>query len=580
MLRYALCFPDLYEVGMSHLGMKILYAQANARPDVWCERVFAPDVDMENAMREFSVPLYGLESLDAIGGFALIGFTLQYEMSYTAVLNMLALAGLPVRTDERKEAFPLVVAGGPCVSNPEPLARFIDIFVLGEGEEVSNELFDLCQTARREGWSKHELLTAASHVAGLYVPSMYTVTYRADGTVDAVTPHGGAPAVVRKRVVADLDRAFYPQTFVVPFLDIVHDRAVIELFRGCTRGCRFCQAGFLYRPIREKSPETLLGNAKNLLSSTGYEELGLSSLSTSDYTGLSALLGPLLDWTQERRVNLTLPSLRIDNFSPELLEQVSRVRKSGLTFAPEAGTQRLRDIINKNITEEDILKGCRTAFSGGYTAVKLYFMMGLPQETMDDIKGIADLAQKVVDLYYSLPDKPKGKSVSVSVSVAVFVPKPFTPFQFEPQDDMETIAEKQKFLLSCVRSKKISVACHDAKTSVLEAVLARGDRRLCAAVEGAWKNGSRLDAWDNHFRPEAWQKALDDAGLDPRFYAARRRAYDEVLPWDHLDYGVDKGYFIREHRRALDGLTTPGCREGCNGCGAEGLTGGKCQCRN
>ena len=572
-VRFAFCFPDLYEIGMSHLGMKILYSLKNAREDIWCERVFAPAEDMETLMREKEIPLYGLESLDTLTEFDMIGFTLQYELSFTAVLNMLDLAGLPVRSADRVGLSPIVMAGGPCACNPEPLSAFVDLFVLGEGEEVNLEMIDLYKTAKAQGWSKERYLRAAARIPGIYVPSLYDVAYNADGTVAAISPVGDAPATVSKRIITDLDKVFFPEAFVVPFIDIVHDRAILEVLRGCLRGCRFCQAGFIYRPFREKSHETLNKNALNLVASTGYEEISLTSLSTSDYSEIQPLLGCMLGWTEEEKVNLSLPSLRIDSFSPGLLEQIAKVRKSGLTFAPEAGTQRMRDVINKNITEDEIMRTCRTAFQGGYTSVKLYFMLGLPTETMEDVEGIAALAQRIVDLYYSMPDKPKGKGVQVSISAACFVPKPFTPFEFEQQDSMELFLEKQKHLKSCIRSKKISFRYHDGTTSVLEAVLARGDRRLCDVVEDAWRAGSKLDGWDEHFSRQRWDNAFARHGMDPAFYAARRRSYDEIPPWSHLDYGVSKRYLIAEHRKAMEAATTRNCREGCSACGAAELYG-------
>ena len=461
------------------------------------------------------------------------------------------------------------------------VADFIDIFIIGEGEEVNIELTDLYMQAKKEGWDKQRFLQQAAQIGGVYVPSLYDVSYREDGTIDSVKPNcPQAPEKVTKRIIADLDKVYYPKQFVVPFINIVHDRSMLEIQRGCLRGCRFCQAGFIYRPLRDKHYDTLNADAHSLCDTSGYEELSLTSLSTSDYKEIEPLLDDLLNWTTDQKVSLSLPSLRVDNFSKELMDKVSRLKKSGLTFAAEAGTQRLRDVINKNVTEEEVLTTCRTAFEGGYTSVKLYFMMGLPTETMEDIEGIANLAQKVVDLYYSIPTRPKGRSVSVSISCACFVPKPFTPFQFEGQDSMELLREKQKHLLASVKSKKISVSYHDADVSFIEAILAKGDRRLGDVIEQVWKKGSRLDGWYEYFDPQRWYDAMEELGIDPAFYANRRRSYDEVMPWDHLDYCVSKEFLIRENKQALESTTTPQCREKCSACGANKLMGGGRCCAN
>ncbi|MBE6884769.1 MAG: TIGR03960 family B12-binding radical SAM protein [Ruminococcaceae bacterium] len=576
-VRFAFCFPDKYEIGMSHLGIKILYGVLNTLDYVWCERVFAPDTDMEQLMRTENLPLYALESKDELTAFDFIGFTLQYELCYTNMLNMLDLAGLPVRAADRGDELKnIVIAGGPCTCNPEPITDFIDIFSIGEGEEALPELMALYREAKKEGIGKSEFLRRAAKLDGFYVPSLYTPQYHEDGTLAELIPTGDAPAKITKRIISDLENVFYPQEFVVPFTETVHDRAVIEVMRGCIRGCRFCQAGFIYRPVREKSSEKLNQNAKELCYSTGYEELSLCSLSTSDYSNIEPLLDQLLDWTAEDKVSLSLPSLRIDKFSKEVLDRISLLKKNGLTFAPEAGTQRMRDIINKNITEDEILRTCRIAFEGGYTAVKLYFMIGLPGETLEDIEGIAVLAQKIVDLYYSLPNKPKGKGVTVSASVASFVPKPHTPFEFEPQDTQDMLKEKQRHLLSCIKSKKIHISWHDSRISALEGVMARADRKICKVIETAWRMGCSFDAWDETFKYDLWLKAFEETGIDPAFYANRTRPYDELLPWDHISYGVDKSFLIRENMLSKEEKTTPNCRERCAGCGAKKLNGGCC----
>lgn len=577
--RYAFCFPDNYEIGMSHLGMKILYSLVNAREDAWCERVFAPWTDMEEEMRKADVPLFALESGDSLSEFDMIGFTLQYELSYSNVLNMLDLGKIPLRSRDRQSLTPIVVGGGPCACNPEPLADFFDIFLPGEGEEVTNELIDLLMVHKEKGSSKLEFLRDAAKIEGVYVPAFYEVSYNADGTISAVTPKEGAPAKVKKRIISDLDKVYYPEKFVVPYIDIVHDRAVAEVFRGCIRGCRFCQAGFIYRPIREKSSDTVNRQAKCLCDTTGYDEVSLCSLSTSDYSGIEQLIPQMFSWALPEKINVSLPSLRVDNFSEELMEELKKVRKSGLTFAPEAGTQRLRDAINKNVTEEEVLSTAAQAFRGGWTAVKLYFMMGLPTETLDDIAGIAELAQKVVNEFYKNPDKPKGKGVTVSISVASFVPKPFTPFQWEPQDTMEQLVAKQKHLMENVHTHKIQVSWHQSQTSFLEGVFARGDRKLCDVIEAAWRKGCKFDGWDEYFQFDKWMEAFEACGVDPAFYSNRRREFSEILPWDHLDYGIRKEFLIEENQKAHESVTTPNCRQKCAACGAARLNGGKCDAK-
>ena len=497
-VRFAFCFPDVYEMGMSHLGMKILYSVLNEQPDIWCERVFAPWVDMEEEMRKHDIPLFALESGDSVAEFDFIGFTLQYELSYTNILNMLNLAGIPIRAQDRTDLFHIVVAGGPCACNPEPLADFVDLFFIGEGEQVDLEVIRLYQ-ACKEGKSKKEFLQEAAQIQGVYVPSLYSVTYHDDGTIKEMIPHAAAPKTVRKRLELDMDQAYFPDKFVVPSIEIVHDRAVAEVQRGCIRGCRFCQAGFIYRPVREKSIDMINRQCRSICEHTGYDEISLSSLSTSDYSQIEDLLDTLLSWTDDEKVSVSLPSLRVDGFSNELMDKLKTVRRSGLTFAPEAGTQRLRDVINKNVTEEELMKTVQTAFEGGWTTIKLYFMIGLPTETMEDVAGIAHLGQQVVEAYYSNPKRAKGRSVKVTCSASSFVPKPFTPFQWEPQDSIETLHKKQEHLIGCVHGKKLTCNWHDADTSFLEGVFARGDRRLGKVLEQAFEHGCKFDGWSDFF---------------------------------------------------------------------------------
>ena len=572
--RIALCFPDNYEIGMSHLGLKILYSLINERKDCWAERVYAPWIDFEALMRENEIPLYGLESLDPLTDFDVVGFSLQYELSYTNILNMLDLGGIEPLASERGNDAPLIIAGGPCAMNPEPLADFIDLFQIGEGEEVMLEMIDLLQQHKKKGWDKQAFLREAAQIPGIYVPSLYDVTYDEAGVITSVTPKDGAPEKVTKRIIKDMDKVFYPETFIVPYTETVHDRAVLEVMRGCIRGCRFCQAGFIYRPIRAKTPDTLCRQGKSLCDTTGYDEMSLSSLSTSDHPQVEELLDKMIDYTEEEKINLSLPSLRVDNFSEELLQKVSRVRKSGLTFAPEAGTQRLRDVINKNVNEKEVMETCRIAFEGGYTSVKLYFMLGLPTETIEDVTGITALGQRIVDMYYSLPSRKKGKAVNVSISVSTFVPKCFTPFQWCAQDTYDEIVEKQKALQHSVTTKKISLSWHEVKTSVLEGVVARGDRRLGKAIYNAWKMGCKFDSWDECFDFEKWKQAIADAGLTIEFYANRVREENEILPWDHIDVGVSKKFLWREYQKAKNAQVTPNCKEHCAGCGANKLIGG------
>ncbi len=579
--RFAFCFPDTYEIGMSNLGMRILYGVLNREEDVWCERVYTPWLDMQEQMREHNIPLTACESGDELTAFDMVGFTLQYEMSYTNVLCMLSLAGIPFRSVDRDDSMPIIIGGGPCAYNPEPVADFFDLFNIGEGEEMLPELCRLYITMKEDGsYTKERYLhRAAAEIEGIYVPSLYEVSYNGDGTVKEYKPkYDDIPKSVKKRIITDLDKSYFPDKVVMPYIETVHDRVMLEVFRGCIRGCRFCQAGIIYRPVREKSPETLNSQAKCLFESTGYDEISLTSLSISDYTELEKLTDMLLDWTDENMVSLSLPSLRVDSFTKELMDKIASVRSSSLTFAPEAGTQRLRDVINKNVYEEDLLRAVNVAFEAGKNKVKLYFMQGLPTETYEDLEGIAKLATSVVDAYYKCPKRNKARSPQVTISVSCFIPKPFTPFQWAAQDSLETLEEKQVYLGSKVTDRKVVYTHHDAKVSRIEAVLARGDRRLSAALELAAREGFMFDSWDECFDYDKWISVIERSGLDAAFYANREFGENEVLPWDIIDCGVTKEFLLREYKNAKSEKTTPNCREKCSGCGANRLGGERSCC--
>jgi radical SAM family uncharacterized protein len=577
-VRFGFCFADTYEIAMSHLGLKILYHTLNDRDDTFCERVFAPWPDMEAEMKKHGMSLFALESGDEVTHFDIMGFTLQYELSYSNIVHMLNMAKIPVKQCDRDESYPIICAGGPCAYNCEPIADIFDFVMLGEGEELIHEVVDVYISWKKSGKkNKKEYLQTIAEIEGVYVPSFYDVEYNDDNTIKSITPNNPhAKPKIRKRIMKDFDKTYAPNEIIVPFGEVVHDRVMLEVMRGCLRGCRFCQAGYIYRPLRERKPDTLLSLADNLLSCSGYDEISLSSLSTSDFSGLKDLTDGLLDITEKQKISLSLPSLRIDNFSLELMEKVQKVRKTGITFAPEAGTQRLRDVINKNITEDDIIKSTAMLFAGGWTNVKLYFMIGLPTETKEDVEGIADLAEKVLGVYFDIPKEERAKNTNITVSTSSFVPKPFTAFQWESQDSRDMIIEKQDLLKHAIKSKRIKYSWHDNKTSTLEGIFARGDRRLCDVIIRAVEKGCKFDGWSEYFRYDLWMEAFEELGIDPSFYNIRKRDYDEILPWDHIDIGVTKAFLIRESKKAKKGETTPNCREKCAGCGASSFKTGVC----
>lgn len=569
-IRFAMCFPDVYEVGMSHLGTKILYHKMNEREDCYCERAFAPWTDMENIMRLNNLPLFALESKDPLNVFDFVGFTLQYEMSYTNILNMLSLSGIPFLSKDRENnnKFPFVVFGGPCAYNPEPIADIADFCVLGEGEEVIEEVLDAFKLWKENNGTRLDFLESIVNIEGVYVPAFYDVSYNEDGTIkDRIPKKSIYPSIITKRFVENLDESYYPEKMIVPLTEIVHDRVILETFRGCTRGCRFCQAGMIYRPIREKSTDTLLNQAEALVKNTGYNEISLSSLSICDYSDIKNLIYRAMEKFKDKKIGISLPSIRVDSFSVDLINEIQKVRKTGLTFAPEAGSQRMRDIINKGVDEEDLMKSTRSAFELGWSSIKLYFMIGLPYETMEDVEGIATLAEKVVSTYFSIPKDKRKSGLNINVSTSSFVPKPFTPFQWESQDQINILREKQKFLKSKIKSKAISYNWHESYVSFLEGVFARGDRKLINVLIRAWEKGCKFDGWHEYFKFDSWMEAFKECNLDPEFYNYRKRSLEEMLPWDFIDIGVTKKYLINELKNAEKEALTRDCRLGCTGCG-------------
>ncbi|MDB2067728.1 TIGR03960 family B12-binding radical SAM protein [Clostridium perfringens] len=566
-IRFGFCFPDVYEVGMSHLGSRILYHVLNQRKDTYCERVYAPWPDMEKLMRENNIPLYALETKDPINEFNFLAFTLQYEMSYTNILNMLNMGGIPLRASERTEKDPLVIAGGPCAYNPEPLYDIVDIFQLGEGEEGLNDLLDLYQK-HKDNFNKEAYLREASHIPSVYIPSLYDVTYNEDGTIKEFIPkYDDVPKKVKKRIINNFDQVDFPESLIVPYSEIVHDRVVLELFRGCTNGCRFCQAGMIYRPVREKSRKTLLDQARKMLKATGYDEVSLVSLSTCDYSDIQGLVKDLIEEHGKNNVSVALPSIRVDAFSVDLLKEIQKVRKTGLTFAPEAGSQRMRDVINKGLSEERILEAAKNAFESGWSTIKLYFILGVPYETVEDAAEIGLLAEKIADQYFAVPKHIRNKGLRITVSTSILVPKPFTPFQWAPMEKMDIVTEKINAVKDAIKSRSIVYNYHEQKTSYMEAVLARGDRRLCDVLIKAYEKGAKFDGWSEYFDFELWQEALAECNVDGDFYVYRQRSYDEILPWDFIDIGVTRKYLERENEKAKTGEPTQNCRKGCTGCG-------------